>query len=141
MKTLAFALIISTLFSWTTGAQSMKPGIWKAKVKFKVNGIPLPETEDEECIPPHEARDVKTAILKDLQKKGCELKTWEVHGQNLNASLKCKNKDLDANGKLKGHFTKRTYNLEGQAKGRYKKMLPAVAKVEMTGEWIQACDK
>ena len=139
MKKFLMTLITLSVFSAT--AQSLRPGVWKGRVSFKVDGIPMPPTEDEDCILPSEARDVKGSIVKNLTKKGCELTSWNVEGQNLTASLKCKSDEINAKGKLKGHFSKEDYTLKGDARGKYRNMLPTVATVELRGKWVKACDE
>lgn len=122
-------------------AQSLEPGIWKAKTNFKLNGIPLPSSEDEECVSPAEAKDAKATIAKELKKKGCELTKWSVKGKKLEAALSCENKDFTAKGNLQGQFSKKSYHLEGEADGTVKQMLPSTATVVLAGEWVKACAK
>lgn len=138
MITLILALFISMSH---LRAQSLEPGIWKGKVAFKINGIELPPNADEDCILPHEAKDVKASITKNLKKKGCTIDKWNVKNQNLDVTLSCKNDDLDAKGNLNGQFSQKNYTLAGEVEGTFKKMLPAKAHVELKGEWIKACYK
>lgn len=141
MKIISFLILSLLLFNFSSEAQVLKPGVWKAKVSFKVNGIPLPSSEEEDCILPHEVKDVKSSITKNLKKKGCVLTKWNIKGQNLDAALTCDSEDLVATGTLKGQFTASSYKLNGEAKGTYKKMLPASAVIELKGEWLKACEK
>ncbi len=134
-------LVLLSFFGLAAKSQSIQNGIWKGRVSFNLNGIQLPTKEDEDCILPHEAQDIKTSIVKNLKKNGCSLMTWKVKNQNLEASLKCKNKDLDATGRLKGVFSKKSYNLKGEVQGTFKEMLPASATLELQGEWLKACPK
>lgn len=132
MLLLSFAVIQSQ-------AQTLKPGFWKAKVNFKVNGIPLPSSDEEDCILPNEVKDVKASIVKNLKKNGCELTKWDIKGQNLQAALVCKSDDLDAVGSLTGVVSSAKYTLNGQAKGTYKQMLPATAIIKIKGDWVRDC--
>jgi hypothetical protein len=123
----------------TLYAQSIAPGLWKAKTSFILSGLPLPSSENEECILPEEAKDIKSSITSELKKNGCTLKKWEIKGQNLKASLICKNKEVDAEGTIQGKFSDKSYELNGEAEGTYQSMIPATATVKLTGKWVKAC--
>jgi hypothetical protein len=129
------------LFVNFANAQSIDSGVWKGHVQFEVEGLPLPPKDEEDCILPHEAKNVKASIEKNLKKQGCVLTKWEVKGQSLSASLTCKNPDIDAKGSLSGKFTAKSYELQGEASGHYKEMLPATAKLTLRGQWVKACPK
>lgn len=131
----AFALLSQA------NAQSMSPGYWHVKENFKINGIPLPSNEDKECVSPAKAKDVKAAIVESLSKKGCSLTQWDVKGQDLQAGLKCKNKNFEAKGTMQGQFTKKSYTLQGKAKGKIRNTIPATAALELQGQWISTCPK
>lgn len=136
MKLLSICLVMPSLL-WS---QTLKPGIWKGQASFTVNNIPLPSTQDEDCILPHEVKDIKGSLVKNLKKQGCSLTKWEVKGQKIEASLVCKGQNIDATGSLKGQFSEKSYKLSGGAKGTFKEMLPAMAQVELHGEWVKACN-
>lgn len=138
MKLLFFILVI---FSVKLYAQSFEPGLWKSKESVKIAGIPLPSSSDEECLTPSQTKDAKATIQKELNKKGCQLDSWVVKNQKLDASITCKNKDLDAVGKLGGDFTSKRYELKGKAEGTYKQMIPAVADISLSGQWVKKCQK
>jgi hypothetical protein len=140
MMKLLFTILIFC-FSQQVFSQTLKPGVWKAKVAFKVNGITLPSKEDEDCILPHEVKDVKTSIVKNLKRYGCVLDKWIVKGEKLDAALTCKSDDLDATGSLSGTVNQTHYKLSGEAKGTYQQMLPATAIIDLQGDWQKACDK
>lgn len=129
------------IFSVKLYAQSFEPGLWKSKESVKIAGIPLPSTSDEECIAPAQAKDAKATIEKELNKKGCQLNSWVVKNQKLDANITCKNKDLHATGKLAGDFTSKRYELKGKAEGTYKHMIPAVADIRLSGQWEKKCQK
>ena len=38
-----------------------------------------------------------------------------------------------------GTVTKKSYNLNAEAKGKYKGTIPATADIKLTGQWVQAC--
>ncbi len=122
-------------------AQSIEPGLWKTKTSFKLNGIPLPSSENEDCVSASEAKDVKSSITKELQKNKCELTKWTVKGKKLEASLECKSSELNAKGNLHGQFSKKSYELQGDAKGTYQNVLPSSATVQLSGQWVKACDE
>ena len=129
------------LFNVQLFAQSFVPGLWKSKESLELNGIPLPSSSDEECISKEQAKDAKATIEKELKRKGCSLTKWTHKNNNLDAEIKCDNKDMTATGKLSGPFTTKSYKLKGEAKGTYKDFLPAVADLELTGERIASCSK
>jgi hypothetical protein len=135
LKYLVIALLISPAL---VQAQTMKAGLWKAKSSFELNGLPLPSSEDEECISPDLAKDVKGTITKALKKQNCELTKWSLKGQKLEASLKCEKDDLKAEGTLKGTVTEKTYDLAGEAEGSFK-MIPSSATLKLTGKWVKNC--
>ena len=137
-------LISSTLFLVGTlnitpaFAQKFNPGLWEAKSKISVNGIPLPSSVDEECVNKETAQNLKTYLTKELQKKGCKLEKWELKGQNLLAKLSCDKDDLRATGELKGKVTAKTYELSGDAEGSFKG-IPSVASLNLSGQWKKSC--
>ncbi|WP_409479783.1 DUF3617 domain-containing protein [Pseudobdellovibrio sp. HCB154] len=133
--------IVSLLISAKLYAQSFEPGLWKSKESVKIAGIPLPSTSDEECLTAAQTKDAKATIEKELNKKGCKLNSWVVKNKKLDASITCKNKDLDAVGKLGGIFTSKHYELKGEAEGTYKEMIPAVADISLSGQWVKKCPK
>ena len=137
----AVLMLLSVFATFESQAQTLKPGFWKAKVNFKVNGLPLPASDEEDCILPSEVKDVKASIVKNLKKNGCELSKWDIKGQNLKSSIVCRSDDLDATGSLNGTVTDTKYSLNGDAKGTYKQMLPATAIISIQGEWVKPCDK
>lgn len=120
-------------------AQSFSPGLWTSKESLELNGIPLPSSNDEECITKEQAKNAKATIEKELKKKGCLLSKWVYKNQHLDAEIKCNNDDMDASGKLSGSFTNKSYNLKGTAKGTYKQILPAIAKLKLSGQWVSGC--
>lgn len=139
-KASSLLLLLGLLMGLTSEAQVLKPGIWKAKASFKVNGLPLPSSDEEDCVLPHEVKDVKASITKNLKKNGCVLTKWDVKNKNIDAALSCDSDDLVATGTIKGSYTASSYKLDGLANGTYKKMLPASAVIELRGEWLKACE-
>ena len=102
----------------------------------------MPDSQAENCITGEKATNPKTSIESELKKQGCTLSNWTVKKQKLNADLKCDNKDVNASGKLTGDFTSKKYDLKGDAKGLYKRVLPSSAAFNLTGEWVQGqCKK
>lgn len=140
MKTNVSILLWLLLCSVTLNAQSLKPGVWKATSSFQLNGIQLPSSEDEECVTATEAKDAKSTITKELKKNGCELTKWTLKGKKIEASLICKNNELDAKGSLHGQFSQNSYELEGNAEGTYQGVLPSSATMKLSGQWVKACD-
>lgn len=136
MKFLFFCML---LFCGQLYAQSFEPGLWKTKESFKVGPIEFPENENEDCITGTQAKDAKATIEKELKKKGCALEEWKVKKLQLNAVINCQNDDIEAVGKLQGKFTKKSYDLNGDIKGKYKKSLPAKAKLKLSGRWVKKC--
>ena len=139
MKTRTTSILI-LLMALQVHAQSLQPGLWKTKTSFKLNGVPLPASENEECVSAQDTKDAKASISDELKKNKCELTKWNVKGKNLEAGLKCDSDEIKANGELRGQFTKKNYNLQGEAKGTYQGVLPSTATVQLEGQWVRACD-
>lgn len=134
-------MLLSILLSSTlSSAQTLEPGLWTSKASLSLNGIPLPDSDDEECITKDQTKDLKSTIEKGLKKKGCQLTKWNLKNEKLTAALVCKNKDVDAKGELKGSVTKKSYDLKAEAKGKYKGAIPATADIRLTGQWMKKCE-
>ena len=116
----------------------MKSGFWHAKTEIKLEGIPLPSSEDDQCVTKGQAKDVKATLTKELKKNGCKITQWKLKGKDLSATVECKNKDIEAKGTLHGSVTSKNYELSGDAKGKYK-MIPSAATLKLTGEWVGTC--
>jgi hypothetical protein len=138
MKLIIFALLFCSL---NTFAQSFEPGIWKSKESLEMNGITLPEFKSEECITASQAKDAKATIEKELKRRGCSLTKWTVKNQKLDAAIGCKNEDMDAIGTLRGDFSRKSYDLKGEASGTFKQVLPAAVRLRLSGQWVKACPK
>lgn len=138
MKTRISILIL--ILSFQVHAQNLQPGLWKTKTSFKLNGVPLPASEKEECVSAQDTKDAKASISEELKKNKCELTKWKVKGKNLEAALKCDSDEVNAEGDLRGQFTNKSYNLQGEAKGTYQGVLPSTATVKLEGQWVSACD-
>jgi hypothetical protein len=135
-------LIAALLFlSFQLQAQSFEPGLWSTKESVQLNGLPLPSSSNKDCINESQAKDAKATIEKGLKNQGCSLTKWVVKNKKLDAAIKCKNDDIDAVGTLKGSFTVKSYDLTGEAKGKFRRLLPAVAELSLTGQWTQECPK
>ncbi|MEZ0391732.1 MAG: DUF3617 domain-containing protein [Pseudobdellovibrionaceae bacterium] len=141
MKKIFFILIFSvSFFSLYLQAQSLTPGLWKAKTSLKLNGVPLPSSEEEDCVSAEKAKDAKTTITQELKKKGCQITKWKVQGGQLQASLACVNNDVNATGQLKGKFSAKSYDLTGEAEGTYKNTIPSSVTVSLSGQWMRNCE-
>lgn len=122
-------------------AQSFDAGLWKTKESVSVNKLPLPSSDAEECFSAAQAKDAKASIEKELKKHGCSLTKWNVKNQKLDASIDCNNQNFTASGKLQGSFTRKSYDLSGEASGTLKQVLPAIAEFKLSGQWIKNCTK
>ncbi len=134
LLTLSFIFVSTHAFS-----QALDAGLWKAKSEFSVNGLPLPSSENEECISKDEVKDIKATITKDLRKNNCTLDAWKANAGKLEAALTCKSDGLEATGKIRGSYTAKSYDLTGEANGTYQKSIPASAKLKLKGQWTKAC--
>ncbi len=145
MKKMWFLKIIITttaatlIFANPVHAQQLSAGLWKVKTIFKLNGIALPTTEDEDCISATEAKDVKGTVTKELKRNDCEIKSWKVSGKNLEATIACSRAEIEAEGNLKGQFTKKSYQLSGDATGTFQGVIPSTATLQLSGSWVKAC--
>ncbi|MEQ1723341.1 MAG: DUF3617 family protein [Pseudobdellovibrio sp.] len=139
MKFLLLTSLI--LFSFKLLAQSFEAGLWKAQESLNVNGIQLPASSFDDCVSESEAKDARATIEKELKKQSCVVNKWSVKNQKLDAAITCKSDTIDATGKLVGEFTRKSYNLSGEAEGTYMKALPALAKLKLSGRWVKKCSK
>jgi hypothetical protein len=130
--------LLTLLIGFSANAQSMNPGLWKTVTRYKVNGVPLSPSEDQDCISKSQAADVKTTLSNALAKKGCELTSWRLVGQQLDAELSCNKDGLEATGLVSGLVTPDRYDLVAKAKGTYKH-IPSVATIELVGEHVGDC--
>tara|TARA_B110001454_G_scaffold158569_1_gene147894 strand:- start:32561 stop:32980 length:420 start_codon:yes stop_codon:yes gene_type:complete len=129
------------LFTSITFAQNLVPGIWKATVRVKLLGIPLPTNEQKECVRPKDIKNIKTVVSEALEKNGCKLKEWKLKKQKLDAQIQCKTEDLDAAGKLTGTIKEKSYDLAGTAEGYYQSKIPTKAEISLKGEWLGFCSE
>lgn len=134
--------VITTVFLFSTNslwAQSFEPGIWKSKESISLNGLPFPAPDGEECIRAAQAADARGAIAAELKKIDCTITKWEAKNQKLEASVNCDNNNFAATGNLKGSFTRKSYDLKGEAKGTIRQTLPATVNMHLTGQWQREC--
>lgn len=132
----AFVIFTSQLY-----AQSFEPGLWRYKENVSISGISLKPSTNEDCVSASKAKDAKASIEKELKKHGCLLTKWIVKNQKLDAAIKCKNDTFEAGGNLKGLFSQKSYDLQGEAEGTYMQALPATALIKLSGQWIKKCNK
>ncbi len=138
-KTSLLLVFILQILSAKILAQSLDPGLWKVKTEFKLNGIPFPTEDNEDCITSAEAKDAKATVTRELKRNDCEILSWKVKEKNLTASIKCDTSEIQAEGTLKGQFSAKKYQLSGVAKGTYQGVIPSVATLKLTGNWMRAC--
>ncbi len=139
MQKKSFIILSVLLLTVSAKAQSLQAGLWKTKSVFVVSGITLPSSDGEDCVSAEEAKDIKLSITKELKKNGCSLDSWKTKAATLEASLTCKNDQLDAKGILAGPFTTKSYTLTGNAKGVIQGSIPASADIKLTGVWTKEC--
>lgn len=132
----ALVLLLSTAELY---AQSFEPGIWKSKESIKLNGLPFPAPDGEECISAAQAGDARAAIAAELKRIDCSITKWDAKNQKLELSVSCDNKNFSATGNLKGSFTRKNYDLRGDANGSIRQTIPAVVEMHLTGQWQRAC--
>ena len=101
----------------------------------------MPASNNEKCITDSQAKDGRGTIERELKKRGCVLTEWVVKDQKLDASIKCDNDDIQATGKLHGQFSRKSYDLQGNAEGTFKQALPATAVLMLSGHWVKKCPK
>lgn len=126
------------LFSLVARSQSVEPGYWQEDASIEINGIPLPPSQDKECVSLSDAKEIKKTIVKELDKKGCSPTKWTMKGQNIEVSLKCTKSGLEATGSLKGTVKDKSYDISGDAEGTYQG-IPAQASLSLKGKWLKSC--
>ena len=129
------ALIFVSLAS---DAQTMDAGLWQADSVVNIEGIPLPSSQDKECITKSQAKDIRKTISTELGKQGCKINKWSLRAEKLQASVTCDNHDIEASGDLTGTVKAKSYNISGTAAGNYKS-IPATANISLKGKWLSAC--
>lgn len=139
MKYLLATSIFSLFLTTQLQAQSFEPGIWKSKESIKLNGLPFPAPDGEECISAAQAGDARAAIAAELKRIDCNITKWEAKDQKLDLAVSCDNKNFNATGNLKGTFTRKSYDLKGDANGSIRQTIPAVVEMHLTGQWLRAC--
>ncbi len=122
-----------------SGAAPFTPGMWHSEATFKLNGVPMPSTDDDNCVSAKEAKEPKEAIAESLKRNDCTLTEWKMKKSTVNAVVNCKNDQLEAQGILKGHFDKKSYNLAGDITGKHKFLGKARASVVFDGRWTGEC--
>ncbi|MBC7740755.1 MAG: DUF3617 family protein [Bdellovibrionaceae bacterium] len=146
MKT--FMLILISVLSLAATKSKVKPtaattalaaGQWHSEAHFKLNGIPMPPSDDKNCVTKEETKDVKKAIEESLARNDCKLITWVMKKETVDATVSCANDDFSADGTLKGTFSQKKYDLAGDIQGKHKLLGKARAHVKLTGEWIGEC--
>lgn len=136
MKTLFIILLIS----FPLMAQKLEPGTWKSQSRVKLNGFPLPSENEANCITKDELKNPKQTIEEALEKNKCKLTKWSMKKNNVSASVICDNDDFKASGVIAGNFSKKSYDLEGEASGVHDIIGKTRAEIKLTGEWTGACE-
>ncbi|MGZ3692284.1 MAG: DUF3617 domain-containing protein [Pseudobdellovibrio sp.] len=126
-------------FSGSLYAQSLESGLWKSQDSFEVNGLAMPQSSHENCVTEAQAKDAKSTIEQQLKKQGCSVSKWNVKNNKLDASLSCKNKDIEATGTISGSFSAKVYNLKAEANGTFRQVMPATAVIRLSGQWMKKC--
>lgn len=132
-------LFIILFFSSPLFAQKIEPGEWKSRTKFRLNGLPLPSQNETNCITKDELKNPKETIEEALKRNKCKLIKWTLKKDQVNARIKCDNDDFDAEGTITGTFSKKSYDLKGEATGDHHIIGESRAQIELSGEWLGTC--
>lgn len=136
MKFLAIALLLSSIAS----AQTITPGLWKAKTKLTLGGMAMPLFDVDDCISADEAKDIKKYIQENLiPETQCKVSTWDYKKPDLKVTLTCENNQYSANGKLNGKVTDKEFKIAGTLTGKHVVMGAIDVGVDYDGKYTKTC--
>ena len=130
-----FLLVIASSVSYSL---NMEAGLWQTDSVVNIEGIPLPESHNKDCLTKSQAGDIRKTISTELSKNGCKIDKWNLRNEKLSATVTCENSFIDASGDLSGSVKSKSYDLSGTATGSYKN-IPATATLSLKGQWLSAC--
>ncbi len=132
-------LIAAAKDTKSANGEFLAAGEWHSEAHFKLNGIPMPATEDVNCVTKDESKDPKKAIEESLGRNDCKLLTWSMKKQTVKATVSCETDQYEAHGDIGGTFTSKSYDLTGEIKGQHHFLGKATATVQLSGKWQRTC--
>jgi len=121
-------------------AQTITPGLWKAKTKIILGGMAMPLFDTDDCISQAEANDIKKYIQENLiPETQCSIKKWDYKKPNLKVSLHCENDQYSAKGDLAGKVTDKLFKIAGTLHGTHAIMGNVSVGVDYNGTYSKAC--
>lgn len=139
MRYLLFVVAILFVMDFAR-AQTINPGLWKAKTVIKLNTLALPAIDVDDCISASEAKDIRKYIQENLiPETQCVIKTWDYKKPDLKVTLTCSNSQYDSKGELKGKVTEKAFNIAGTLSGTHVMMGDVDVGVDYKGTYTKAC--
>jgi len=139
MKTVWTFVAILTLSSFAS-AQTITPGLWKAKSKITVGGMTMPLFDTNDCISSSEAKDIKKYIQENLiPETQCTITKWDYKKPDLKVTLTCENSQYKAKGNLSGTVTDKEFKIAGTLDGDHVVMGEVSVGVDYKGTYTKAC--
>lgn len=133
-------LVFSLLLASICSAQTITPGLWKAKTKLNVGGMSMPLFDTDDCISQAEAKDIKKYIQENLiPETQCTVKTWDYKKPDLKVTLTCENSQYSAKGNLNGKVTEKEFKIAGTLHGTHVVMGDIDVGVDYDGKYTKAC--
>lgn len=127
-------LFISLLLSSVASAQTITPGLWKAKTKITLGGMTMPLFDVDDCVSATEAKDIKKYIQENLiPETQCKVNTWDYKKPALKVTLTCENDQYKAKGDLSGKVTDKEFKIAGTLKGTHVVMGDVAVGVDYDG--------
>lgn len=143
MKSVSFAkfiLLVSLGVGCVAQAQTVTPGLWKAKTKITLGTMTMPLFDADDCISPAEAKDVKKYIQENLiPETQCTIKTWDYKKPDLKVTLTCSNDQYTAKGNMTGKVTDKEFKIAGTLSGNHVVMGDISVGVDYDGKYTKAC--
>lgn len=138
MRFLALIFLLSSVT--VAKAQTVTPGLWKAKTKLIVAGMTMPLFDAEDCISQTEAKNIKKYIQENLiPETQCTITKWDYKKPNLKTSLHCENDQYSAKGDLTGKVTDKLFKVAGTLYGTHAIMGKISVGVDYNGTYSKAC--
>lgn len=139
MKILLFVLA-TTFVTHFAQAQTITPGLWKAKTVIKLNTLALPPIDANDCISANEAKDIRKYIQENLiPDTQCTIKTWDYKKPELKVTLTCSNSQYDAKGDVRGKVTEKEFHLTGTLSGTHIVMGDVEVGIDYKGTYTKTC--
>ncbi|RYZ80408.1 MAG: DUF3617 family protein [Proteobacteria bacterium] len=142
MKTpiICLAAFVPVLVGSFAKAQTVTPGLWKARTEIRINGLAMPPLPTDDCLKDKEAKNIRAYIQENLlPETSCKITTWDYKKPQLKATLDCDGKDGKSHGTLGGVLNEKDFDISGNLEGNHALMGAVNIGVKYTGKYQKAC--